>query len=619
MGFSFKGLTTSALVGGNIANNQAANEKDISHVPAAVDGHASMHVSHRTDEKNGAPRTPTSMSNASDEELNKVDTTAEQGVQAIQAVTFVWTKKDLITAYIFMWLIQFMMSFFSGCVGTLTPYVTSSFSQHSLTALTGVISSLVAGLWKLPYAKIMNIWGRPTALVIGVICYIMGLIMMAGCKNVQTYCAAYTFYYMGYNSIDFSMTVFIADTSKLKNRALFIGYASSPWLITTWVYGMAVDHMVAPGGIGFKWGFGIFAIIAPFVCAPLITMFYINQNKARKQGLITPNQSRGSFAQTAMYYLKEFDVIGIFILALGLALFLLSFNLYTYQKDQWRSPLILCFLVIGFLLCICFGLWEKYFAPVTFIPWHLLRNRTVIFTYTMAASLYIAWYIWDSYFYSLLIVLFNQPVLYATYITNTYTMGSCTMSIIFGLMLRKYGKLKMYALFLGAPLTILGCGLMIKFRQPNVNIGYIVMCQVFIAFGGGILVVAEQTTLMAVSKQQDFPALLAVEAMIISVGGAIGSTIAGAIWTGVFPVRLATNLAGTSAANDVLSIYGALDVQSSYAWGSPERDGINLSYAQTQRYMLIGGTCVYATLLISIALWQNVDVRKMKQRTIGLL
>jgi hypothetical protein len=99
MGFSFKGLTTSALVGGNIANNQAANEKDIADVPAAVDGHTSMDVS-RPNEKVGAPRSPTSMSNVSDEELNKVDTTAEQGVQAIQATTLVWTKRDLILAYI---------------------------------------------------------------------------------------------------------------------------------------------------------------------------------------------------------------------------------------------------------------------------------------------------------------------------------------------------------------------------------------------------------------------------------------------------------------------------------------------------------------------------------------
>jgi len=100
MGFSFKGLTSSALVGGNTHNNQADNEKDIAAVPAAVDSHASMDISRRPDEKVGAPRTPTSVLNDSDDELNKVDTTAEHGVQAIQAASFVWTKKELIMAYI---------------------------------------------------------------------------------------------------------------------------------------------------------------------------------------------------------------------------------------------------------------------------------------------------------------------------------------------------------------------------------------------------------------------------------------------------------------------------------------------------------------------------------------
>lgn len=99
MGFSFKGLTTSALVNGAVPNHEA-NEKDIADVPAAVDGHASMDASRRPDEKIGAPRSPSSMSEASDEELNKVDTHAEQGVQAIQAATLVWSKRDLIMAYV---------------------------------------------------------------------------------------------------------------------------------------------------------------------------------------------------------------------------------------------------------------------------------------------------------------------------------------------------------------------------------------------------------------------------------------------------------------------------------------------------------------------------------------
>ncbi|KAJ4376340.1 hypothetical protein N0V83_001623 [Neocucurbitaria cava] len=614
MGFTFRGLATNAMLSRN-TDAVDANNKEVADVPAAVQGHTSQHDT--PDEKLGSPRTGT-LSMDSDEELNKVDTNAEVGVQAVQAATMVWSKRDLILAYVFMWLINFFMAYASGTSSTLSYYVTSSFQEHSLTALTGVISSIVAGIWKLPFAKIMNIWGRPVALCIGVTCYTLGLILMASCNNVQAYCAATTFFYTGYNSIDFFMTVFIADTSKLKNRGFFIGYAASPWLITTWVYGYGVDSVIADGGIGWRWCFGIMAIIAPLICAPLIVMFFMNESKARKQGLIPARPSHGSAVQTVMYYLREFDAPGLLILATGLSLFLLAFNLYSRQAEQWKSPMIICFIIFGALLIIAFGLWEKYFAQVTFIPWPLLKNRTVIFTYTMAASLYTGWYIWDSYFYSLLIVNFNQSVPHATYISNIYTMGSCFICLVYGVALRYYGKLKMYSLFWGAPLTILGVGLMIKFRQPNENIGYIVMCMLFIAFGGGVLVTSEQTTLMAVSKQRDFPALLAVESMVIAIGSAIGSTIAGAIWTGVFPARLLANLPADALEN-IASIYGDIDVQSSYPIGSPTRDAINLSYGQTQRYMLIAATCIYTLMLVSVALWQNVDVRTMKQRTIGLL
>jgi MFS family permease len=517
-----------------------------------------------------------------------------------------------------MWLLQFFVSFTSSSNGTLMPYVTSTFAEHSLTALTSVISSIVAGLWKLPYAKIMNIWGRPFALCIGVSCYILGLILMASCNSVKMYCAANTFFYTGYNSIDFSITVFIADTSKLKNRGFFVAYAASPWLITTWIYGYAIEDVTAKGGIGWRWCFGIFAILAPFVCAPLIAMFFLNEAKARRQGLIQPRADRGPFGKKLMYYLREFDVIGLLILGTGLALFLLSFNLYSLQKDQWKSPLIICFLIFGALLIIAFGLWEKWGAPVTFIPWPLLKNRTVIFTYCMAGSLYIGWYIWDSYFYSLLVVMFDQSVPHATYISNIYTMGSCFISLVYGVCLRYNGKLKMYSLFWGVPLTILGVGLMIQFRQPGENIGYIVMCMLFISFGGGVLVISEQTTLMAVSKQQDFPALLAVESMIIAIGSAIGSTIAGAIWTGVFPARLMANLPA-SAMDNFANIYGVIGVQQSYPMGSPTRIAINKSYGETQKYMLIAATCVYSLTWISVLGWENVDVRTMKQRTFGLL
>lgn len=634
MGFSFKGLTSSALLSRSQGNNELAN-KDVADVPAAVQGHTSMDVA-RPDEKVGSPRSDTTMS-SNDEELNRIDEHAEKGVQAVQAMTMVWTKRDIILIYILyvqpyiykhwvlaltrrnsMWLIEFFMSWAQSTSGTLAPYVTSSFQEHSLTALTGVISQLVAGLFKLPFAKIMNIWGRPFALCLAVAIYVLGFILMASCNNVKAYCAAQTFFYTGYLCIDFFITVIVADTSKLKNRGFFIAYIGSPWLINTWVYGYAVDRVIAPGGIGWRWCFGIYSVIAPIVCAPLIIIYIKNEIKARKQGLIQPNPSRGTPGQTFLYYIKEFDVVGLLTLTTGLSLFLLAFNLYTYQANQWKSPMIICFLIFGPLLIIAFGFWERFGAAVSFIPWSLIKNRTVIFTYTMAFSFYIGWYVWDSYFYSLLIVMFNQTVPHATYVSNIYTVGSSFICIVYGIALRHYGKLKIWSLFWGMPLTILGVGLMIHFRQPDQDIGYIVMCMLFIAFGGGVLVTSEQTTLMAVSKQQDFPALLAVESMIISVGSAIGSTIAGAIWTGVFPKRLAVNLPA-SAQDKLTSIYGSIEVQSSYPVGSPTRIAIDQSYGETQKYMLIAATCIYSISLFSVAMWENVDVKKMKQRTIGLL
>ncbi len=79
----------------------------------------------------------------------------------------------------------------------LTPYVTSSFQAHSLTAATSIMSGIIGGLVQLPLAKVLDIWGRPQGFAIMVLSLTIGLIMMAGCNNVKTYAAAQVFYWVG--------------------------------------------------------------------------------------------------------------------------------------------------------------------------------------------------------------------------------------------------------------------------------------------------------------------------------------------------------------------------------------------------------------------------------------
>lgn len=178
--------------------------------------------------------------------------------------------------------------------------------------------------------------------------------------------------------------------------------------------------------------------------------------------------------------------------------------------------------------------------------------------------------------------------------------------------IRWSGRFKWIALYFGLPITILGVGLMIHFRQPDVNIGFIVMCQIFIAFGGGALVICEQLAAMAATSHQYVAVVLALEGMFSSVGGAIGSTIAAAIWTSTFSQGLLQHLPPLTRP-DYLTIYGDLEEQLSYPVGSPTRTAINAAYGESQRYMLIASTTVLVFAVGGVLAWRDINVKNFKQ------
>ena len=410
--------------------------------------------------------------------------------------------------------------------------------------------------------------------------------------------------------MNFTLSIFVADTSSLKNRALMFAFISSPYIITVWLGGPIATSFL--NGAGFRWSFGTFAIVTPVMTTPLLALFAWNYRKAKKAGLILERNSGRSTLQSITYYLVEFDIAGLILLAGGLALFLLSFNLYSFQTLGWKSPLIICLLVFGIVLLVVFTLFEKYIAPKTFLPYNLLMDRTVFGACILSAVLFVEFYIWDSYFSSFLQVVNNLSITHASYIVNIYSIGSCFWSLVVGAVIRWSGRFKWIALYFGVPLTILGVGLMIAFRQPDVNVGFIIMCQIFIAFSGGTLVICEEMAAMAATSHQYIAVILAVEGMFANVGGAIGSTVAAAIWTGVFPKKLAEYLPVESQAN-LTSIYGDLSVQLSYEVGSPTRDAIVRAYGDTQKLMIIAATAVLVFAIVSVAVWRDIKVKDFKQ------
>lgn len=533
------------------------------------------------------------------------DTNAQTGVQNIEAVTVAWTSTALNFAYVMIWLTYFVEGMLSGTANALAPYVTSTFALHSLTPTVSILSSVIGGVTNLTLAKILDVFGRPQGYLFCILLATIGLVMMAVCNNVEAYAAAQVFHTVGNNGIQYSLTVFVADTSKLHNRGLMQALVQSPNLITCWLAAPISSGFLR--GPGWRWAFGMFTIMVPAVTLPLSGLLIKNYKKAIKLGLILEDHNDRTQLQSFFYYCQQFDVIGLLLVSFGVALFLLPFNLYTLQAKGWSSPLVLSMLIAGILLITAFVIWERFFAPITFIPYSLLLDRTVFGACILSACLFISFWCWNAYFSSFLQVVNGLSVADATYVVQTYTVTAVICSIVVGALIHYTGRYKPICLYVGIPFSMLGLGLMIQFRQPDSHVGYLVMCQIFVSIASGIIVICDEIAILAAASHQHVAVCLAVLGAFGNTGGAIGMTVASAIWQSVFPRKLGEYLP-TSELSNLPMIYADLTTQLSYPLGSKTRIAIQHAYGDAQMMMLVAGTAVWVLGAIGVIMWRDTNV-----------
>jgi MFS family permease len=113
------------------------------------------------------------------------------------------------------------------------------------------------------------------------------------------------FYSVGFGGLIYSIDVITADVSKLKNRALAYAFTSSPYIITAFSGPVVADDFYTK--YSWRWGFGCFAIILPFVAAPLFVILKLNLRKAANRGLLIRDKSGRTRLESVWYYIQQFD------------------------------------------------------------------------------------------------------------------------------------------------------------------------------------------------------------------------------------------------------------------------------------------------------------------------
>ncbi|KAK8168814.1 MFS general substrate transporter [Phyllosticta citrichinensis] len=546
-------------------------------------------------------------------DTESIPSSADDGVRDVEAIVSVWSKWLLIFAYASVYLVSFGNSLEQAATSNLTSYVTSDFSRHPLVSTVSIMSTIIGGVARVPIARLIDTWGRGEGFVAMVTfttlgTQLVGLILMAACTNVSTYAAAQVFYWLGYEGILYVVQVFLADTSTLKNRAIVFAFSSTPYIFTTFAGPAAAQFFQTH--LSWRWAFGTFAIITPFMSLPVTFLLFHTKRKAIRLGLIRrrERQQQKPWAKVVKKFLMDLDAVGATLFIAGYAFIFLPLSTLSSKDVSWHSAGLISRIVAG---CACFGLfviWEWRYTPSKLIPYNVVMDRTILASCLLCACVFWCYSCYHTYMSSFLQVVHNLSIRDAGYISNIFSITSCIFGIFVAWAISATGRYKWLG-FVGLPLLLLGTTLMVSASQPNQKLAFLVTCQVLNALAGSTFNITNQMAVMAASSHSHLAVVLALLLLFASIGDSIGTATAGAIWNSSMPDLLERFLP-VGSKKDAGAIFGSLKKQLSYAWGSPERTAIIKAYCNTQSRLCFVSACVLPMMIFFVCMWRNLPLRE---------
>lgn len=219
------------------------------------------------------------------------------------------------------------------------------------------------------------------------------------------------------------------------------------------------------------------------------------------------------------------------------------------------------------------------------------------------------------YFFSYLRVVRGLDIQPSSYILNIFNQAATVSSVIVSLLIKFTHRYKWFV-FIGTGLYMLGMGLMMHYRTETAPLSAIIGTQILIGFGGGMLNVPAQLGVQASAGHQQLAVATAMFLTLISLGGAVGSAISGAIWTQMVPSKLAAYLPD-DAKNQTMLLFGDFNQALLYPQGSPVRVAVNRSYQETMTTLLTIAVCICAPVIICALIMTDYKLDEMEQGVKG--
>ncbi|KAJ4286774.1 hypothetical protein N0V90_013026 [Kalmusia sp. IMI 367209] len=345
------------------------------------------------------------------------------------SVSFIGTVVGLclgqIAAYIFLILPTNVLSFINADIG-----------PSKNTAWVNIARTLAESTMFLVSGRLSDLFGRRWFFIGGNVICLVGVIIGACAKNIDTLIVASAVYGLG-ECIQLSFGVAIGELVKNKHRPVvmsFIFATSAP--IATFGPKIARAFVQNPS-LGWRWTYYLniivigVAVILLFFCYHPPNFELLHEHKSKKQQM------------------KELDYPGMFLWTAGLVIFLMGIS-WGGGIYPWKSAAVICAIVLGGACLIAFGFWEAYGkVKYPLMPMKFFRNRgfiSLVACATVASMFYYsAVLLWPEQ----VAVMYTSDVNYAGWLSCTVSAATALGQICAGGLIRVFGKTR-YWLILSA-------------------------------------------------------------------------------------------------------------------------------------------------------------------------
>jgi hypothetical protein len=286
----------------------------------------------------------------------------------------------------------------------------------------------------------------------------------------------------------------------------------------------------------WRLGLTVCTILVALGAVTLVTPLWYLQRKGEKQLGERPRR-------TFSWLWKQFDFIGVILLAATLSLLFFPLITAGTYEDNFRNPIIIGCLCAGGVFLVGLLVWNAKFSTKPMLPKRIWSDRTVmgaicgsIVSGMMVSMNY-------TYFYYYLVVTRKIDFPKSYLLARGYQMAYYIIAPITGFLMRKFLVTRRF-IWIGLIIQTIGTIIMIPARLPGSSDFFVAASQAVVGLGDGMTSLASIVSITGSVHRRDYAMAISVNLMLTSILGSVASTIAGSVWTQVLPLRLKHHVVG---------------------------------------------------------------------------